>query len=97
MSRPTNAYEKYFRQVHIRPGLRQSAQRYLAPLPHAQLFFIVKLNAAFLSNLLADKATATAKLSAYSDYFKTHDETSQPIKVFIIHYNVIAHKIKTEI
>lgn len=33
-------------------------------------FFIVKLNAAFLSNLLADKATATAKLSAYSDYFK---------------------------
>lgn len=29
-------------------------------------FFIVKLNAAFLSNLLADKATATAKLSAYS-------------------------------
>ena len=28
-------------------------------------FFIVKLNAAFLSNLLADKATATAKLSAY--------------------------------
>lgn len=60
-------------------------------------FFIVKLNAAFLSNLLADKATATAKLAAYSDYFKTHDETSQPIKVFIIHYNVIAHKIKTEI
>lgn len=60
-------------------------------------FFIVKRNAAFLSNLLSDKATATAKLSAYSDYFKTHDETSQPIKVFIIHYNVIAHKIKTEI
>lgn len=49
-----------------------------------------------MSNLFADKATATAKLSAYSDYFKTHDETSQPIKVFIIHYNVIAHKIKTE-
>ena len=28
--------KKYFRQVHIRPGLRQSAQRYRAPLPHAQ-------------------------------------------------------------
>ena len=50
-----------------------------------------------LSNLLSDKATTTAKFSAYSDYFKTHDETSPLIKVFIIHYNVIAHKIKTEI
>ena len=45
-------------------------------------FYIVKLNAAFLSNLLADKATATAKLSAYSDYFKTHAERISKANVF---------------
>jgi hypothetical protein len=58
---------------------------------------VIATDTELFHDLFPNGVSVTAKLPAYSDYFKTHDETSQPIKVFIIHYNVIAHKIKTEI